>query len=421
MSGPTTRATSRRYDRPYRPRAVAAFNAAGRALARFGIQASLRERSIVAAAQRITGLHFAGDESFREPMRRLLDSIEREARLHPLGRLMARTVVVRSLASRLRIQALRDLRPEIFEQPVERPVFIVGLQRTGTTLLQRLLALHPGLRALQSWEAVNPIPLIERRLPAGAPDPRIRVTVLAERAARYLAPDFFAIHPIEARGQEEDSLIFDPSFWTATAEALMNVPSFSAWLESIDHGPAYRAYREVIQILLWQRPGRWLGKTPMHLEHLDALLDAFPDARIVHTHRDPVQTVASVCSMIAHGRGFFSDDVDAHAVGREWLAKTRRMVERGLATRDRRGEGAFFDLSYRRFTEEPLKQVERIGEFIGAPLSDEARRSMSRFLQDNPQHKHGHHDYALADFGLDEAAVLAAFGDYRERFGLASA
>jgi hypothetical protein len=411
------RVTSRGYARPFRPRPVALANGLGRALARAGLRVSLSEDSLVRAARRATGLHFFGGESFREPLRRLLAAAEREARLHPLGRLMARSVMVRNLANRLRLEALRDRHPEIYAAPVAGPVFIVGLQRTGTTLLHRLLARHPELRALRSWEAANPAPLLERPRRAGAPDPRIRIARVAERGVRYLAPDFFAIHPILAEGEEEDSLLFDTSFFSTTAEAVMNVPSFTRWLESADQRPAYASYREVIQCLLWQRPGRWLGKTPLHLEHLGELLETFPDARIVHTHRDPVETVASLCSMLAHARGFFSDEVDPHEVGAQWLRKTQRMVELGMAARARHGEGAFLDVHYDELLADPLKQVRRISAFLDAPLPPAAERATLAFLAENPQHRHGTHRYALADFGLEAEQVRRRFAAYREAQG----
>ncbi len=420
-----SRETSRRYAEPYRPRAVELANRVGRVLARAGLEARLDERSLVAAARRRTRLHAFGDESFRVPLRRLLASIETEARLHPVGRLLVRQILVRNLATRLRVGALFDLHPEIAAQPVVAPVFIVGLQRTGTTLLQRLLALHPALRALASFEAVNPAPLLERRPRPGRPDPRIAQAELAERGVRYLAPDFFAVHPLVPHGQEEDSLLFDPGFHSTSAEALMNLPGFSAWLESIDHGGPYREYRELIRLLLWQRPGptragavRWLGKTPLHLEHLRALLETFPEARIVHTHRDPTRTLASFCSMVAHGRGFFSDRVDPLEIGRQWLAKTLRMVERGMTDRARIGEQSFLDVHYRDLLVDPLKEVRRICDFVGAPLPAEAERGVRAFLADHPQHAHGVHAYALADFGLDGAEVRRAFTDYRERYDI---
>ena len=183
-------ATRRSYSRPHRPRPIAFVNTVGRALERFGIRANLREESLIRAARKTTGFHSLGADDYREPLRRTLDAAEREARLTPIGRFGVRTVLVRSLAQRLRIEALRDLHPEIFEIPIEAPVFIVGLQRTGTTILQRLLAQHPALRALRSFEAVNPAPFLERGpLPPGKEDPRVGVARVAERSIRYLAPE----------------------------------------------------------------------------------------------------------------------------------------------------------------------------------------------------------------------------------------
>jgi len=417
----SARVTSRRYAKPHRPRAIEFANIIGVALSRLGVRASLTERSLVAAARRSSGLHFVAGREFREPLRRLLQAIEEEAHLNPVGRIALRQVVSRNLANRLRIDALLLRHPEIEDIPVEAPVFVVGLRRTGTTLMQRLLAKDPGLRALSSWEGINPAPLSEKELAPGELDPRMRIADMAEKAIRYMAPDFFAVHPVEARGQEEDSLVFDPSFFTTTAEALMNIPSFTTWLESIDHEPAYREYKRVLQVLLWQRPGadtkiRWLGKTLLHLEHLDALLEVFPDAKIVQTHRDPTRTVASLCSMLAHARGVFSDEVDPRVVGSQWLDKTHRMVTRGMAARGELGERPFIDVQYADFVADPLKQIVRIGEFIGRPLDAATEEGMRRFLSANPQHRHGRHAYQLEDFGLDRESVSRRFAAYRERF-----
>ena len=162
-------------------------------------------------------MHFFAGREFREPLRRLLTAIEEEARLNPLGRIALRQILSRNLANRLRIDALLERHPEILDIPVEAPVFVVGLQRTGTTLMQRLLANDRGLRALSSWEAVNPAPFLEKKLAPGELDPRVRFADRAETAIRYMAPDFFAVHPVEARGQEEDSLVFaySPDTWYA--------------------------------------------------------------------------------------------------------------------------------------------------------------------------------------------------------------
>ncbi len=408
--------TSRATGRPYRPRAIAVANGIGRGLARIGLRANLEEASLLAAARRAgKGRRFA-DESFREPLGRLLRALDCEARLHPLGRAILRQTLVRLLLNRLRLEAACQEHSEIEAIAVDSPVFIVGLQRTGTTLLHRLLAVDPALRPLASWEALNPAPFPGTGPRAGGRDPRMRSAEWAERGLRYLAPDFFAIHPVEAHAPEEDVLLLDFSLLSPTAEASQNLPSYSQWLEEVDHRPAYRYFRRMIQLLLWQKPGRWLGKTPHHLEYLDVLLDVFPDAKIIHTHRDPLRALPSFCSMLFHARGIFSDRVDPREVGRQWTHKQVRMVERGMVVRDRVGAESFADVSYTALIADPIKQVRRIYDFLELDLAPETERRMQAWISGNPQHRLGRHDYRLEDFGLDRADLERRFAAYRERF-----
>ena len=391
-----------------------------RALQTVGVaRTSLDEASLISAARRESGLHHFVDESFREPLRRLLASLEEEARLHPLGRMLLRQSLVRALVNRLRLEDLCDRHPEIREQPVREPVFVLGLQRTGTTLLHRLLTCEPALRPLLSWEALNPAPFKGVPLRGGR-DPRIRLAELAERGLRYLAPEFFAIHPVEAHAPEEDVLLLDLSFMSPTADATLGVPRYSAWLRDTDQRPAYRSFRRAIQLLLWQRPGRWLGKTPHHLENLDALLDVFPDAKIIQTHRDPLRVVASYASMMAHGRAIFSDHVDAHEVGAQLAGRAVRAVTRAMEVRERAPAASFLDVAYPDLLADPLKEIRRIYDFLGLSLSPATEASMQRWLAANPQNKRGVHRYRLEDFGLDRAQLERSFEPYRHRFGVAA-
>jgi NAD(P)-dependent dehydrogenase (short-subunit alcohol dehydrogenase family) len=411
--------TSTAYGRPYRPAPVALANRVGELAGLLGLEgADLGEASLMEAASRKTGLDDFGDASFRERLRLLLDSVEKEARLHPLGRFMARQNFIRILSNRLRIREELGTRPDALPLEMEDPVFIIGLQRTGTTMLHRLLATDPRFRYLRSWEAVNPAP------PPGwdgrGEDPRIRGAALAQGAVRYLAPDFFSIHPIEARGPEEDVLLFDYDLWSTVPEATQRVPTFSAWLEKQDHRPAYLAYRDILRLLQGQGPGgRWLLKTPHHMEHLDVLLDVFPGARIIQTHRDPARVLASFCSMVAHAYGIFSDRVDPVEIGRHWSRKAERMVR--LAMDVRRGDAGnrFIDVAYADLVADPIGQVRRVYDFLGLDLTLDAGERMRAWVRDNPQHKHGRHNYSLEHFGLNEKNVAASFAAYRERFAIA--
>jgi hypothetical protein len=420
-----TRETSTDYRHPYRPGPV---RLANRVLERLPapLTVSLDKQALLAAAQRRTGLSDFGDASFHPALEVLLASIEAEARLHPVGRLIVRTRIVASLATRLRLEALFRAQPAIAGERLARPIVVLGLPRTGTTLLHRLLAADAErVRALMSWESLMPVPLPGEH---GA-GKRIAAAERSERALKYLAPDFFAVHPIDARGPEEDILLLDLAFRSTVAEATMRVPSYAAWLEAADQAPAYRMLARALQALQWQRKPRaahrgagdgwrWVLKTPHHLEWVDEIPKVLPDPLFVWTHRSPRDVVGSFCSMIAHGRGVFSDDVDPLEIGRAWLRKGKRMVDRALAARSRLGEASFVDVRYAELVRDPLATVRAIEERAGLPFTAEAERQMKASMQREAKDRHGKHRYALADFGLDEAAVDDAFADYRRRFAL---
>jgi hypothetical protein len=348
-------------------------------------------------------------------LRVLIDSVEREANLTLLGRLITRGRLTGVLTNRLRIEQLLRKHPEIRERPIERPIVIAGLQRTGTTMLHRLIAADPRLRSLASWEALHPAPIA--RSAWEKQDPRFKLAKNAERGLAYIAPAFFAIHPVEADAPEEEVILLDYSFMSTVAEATFHVPSYASWLETQDQTPAYRYMKTLLQVLDWQRPGkRWVLKTPHHLEWIDTLLKVFPDATVVQTHRDPITTTASFCSMIAHGRGVFTDEVDPIEVGRHWARKVARLLQRGLEARDRNGGKAFVDVSYSALMKNPLPEVEKIYAHAGLELDAAARTAMEDARRRNTQHKYGKHEYRLEDFGLDAKTIAPTFDAYRKRF-----
>ena len=413
------------FQAPRLPRPLAALNGAWKAVGRAGLaQPSLTEASLIAAARRSAGLDDLGADfaapATREALRRLLWSLENEAELHPLGRAILRSSLVRTLVNRLRLEQVENLHPEIEAISVTAPVFIVGLPRTGTTLLHRLLSCDPKLRPLISWEATNPLPFPGPARSDGR-DPRMRLAERAERGLRYVAPEFFAIHPVEAHAPEEDVLILDGSFMSPTVDATLPVPEYSEWIAALDQRYAYRYFRRMLKILSWQRRGRYLGKTPHHLENLDALVDVFPDAKIIQTHRDPLQVVASFCSMMAHARGIFSDKVDPRAVGAQLSAKSVRGVTRSIESRERLGPERFRDVAYTDLVADPMKEIRRIYDFIGEELVAETERTMQAWRQQNAQNRHGVHRYRLVDFGLERDRLAAQFSPYCSRFAVETA
>jgi hypothetical protein len=417
MHATTTAQNSSAFDRPFRRLPVRAFNRVGGLFERVGLSRDLDRDELVAAARKKAGLHDFGDEWFLEPLAVLIDSLNREARLNPLGKLIQRGRLVGNLVTRLRVEALCKAHPEIVEQDMGQVVVIAGLQRTGTTMLHRLLAADPEMRALASWEALNPLPLPNET--PGNPRSRIAQGKMAERGLGYLAPQFFAIHPVEAEAPEEDVLLLDLSFMSQSPEATLYVPSYAAWLEGQDHTRAYAYLRTMMQVLLWQAPAQnWVLKSPHHMEYLDTVLDVFPEARIVQTHRDPRKTMASFCSMVAHGRGVFSDHVDAHEVADHWVRKVRRLMERSIAVREARGESHFIDVYYRDLVADSVAEVKRIYDFSGIPFDPKTEQSARAMNARNVQHKYGRHSYRLKDFGLSEQRIDDAFDFYRARYDI---
>ena len=372
---------------------------------------------MIASARRRTGLSDFGDEWFLEPLRVLVRSMNDEARLTPLGARIQHARIVSALSTRLRVERLLREKPEILDIRLGKIILIAGLQRTATTLLHRLIAADPGIRSLKSWEALHPLPLPRER--TGDPQSRIRRAKLAVRTVRFLAPEFLAIHPIAHDAPEEDVLLLDLSFMSQSAEAAMHVPSYSAWLEGQDHTRCYEYLRTMLRILLWQRPATgWVLKTPHHMEYLDVIRDVFPGVHVVQTHRDPKKSIPSFCSMVAHGRGIFSDHVDPLEIGAHWMRKTRRLMERSMEVRGHAADGGFVDVSYYDLLADPLAQLRKIYRAAEIDFSGEAEAAAEGVSRRSPAGRHGRHVYRAADFGLDDPIIDDCSEAYRREFAI---
>ena len=409
--------TSNQYDKPYRPLPIALFNGAGRLMEKVGALPDLSVNKLVAAARRKTGLQDFGDEWFLEPLRVLVDSINREANLTPLGKVIQKGRLESALVVRLRVQQLLKEHPEILDVDLGKIIVIAGLQRTGTTTLHRLLAADPDMRALLAWEALNPLPLPKEK--PGDPSPRIAQARTAEKGLAYLAPEFFAIHPVEHNAPEEDVLLLDLSFMSQSPEATLHVPTYAAWLETQDHTPAYEYLRVLLKILMWQRPAKnWVLKTPHHMEFLDTLLKVFPEAVVVQTHRDPQKTTGSFCSMVSHGRGVFSDQVDPVEVAQHWVRKVNRLMQLSIQVREKIGNERFIDVSYYDLLKDPIAEIERIYRFAGIPFTDKVAEAARAVSKRDVQHRYGRHRYNLADFNLTRDSIEKEYAFYRQRYGI---
>lgn len=310
---------------------------------------SLRRDDLLAEARRRAGLEDFGDPWFLEPLGVMLESLNGEAQLSKAGVAAHRERIVTGLVNRLRtIDALRR-HPEIIDEAVDVAAIIVGLPRTGSTLFHRLLTTAPGLTAVRFWEAQNyaPFPGEVR----GSPEARRQWAADLIAAMLSVTPDLLSIHPYQVDGADEEIMILDQFFVGTQPEAYAYIPTYSAWLDRADLTPAYRELRTVLGFLQWQdsarRGRRWVLKTPGHLAALDAAMAVFPAARFVMTHRDPVDTVPSYCSMVAALHGAGTDRLDRVTVGRFTARRWAALLERFTRAREARGDARFIDVAYR--------------------------------------------------------------------------
>ncbi len=411
----SNRITSTDYANPYRPFLLQSLNFLGDKAARFNLCVSLDRESLLKAAMRAERYDDFGDEAFLLPFDVLLHSVEQEAKLNFMGRFITRQRILNLLRNRLRVSRLLKRHPEIKQIPIDDVILITGLQRTGTTILHRLLAEDPENRALLAYEGLNPAPFVDDESVSFRK--KQRMAKQSERALSYMAPDFFAIHPVEWDAPEEDVLLLDYAFISTVAESTMHVPTYAEWVETHDNRPAYEYMRTLLQVLSWKSPKRrWILKSPHHLEFLTDFLQVFPNTTVVRTHRDPCETLPSFCSMMCHGRGIFTDHVNPKVVGDHWLRKTARMVTRGeTGITDVRPQ-RLLDIEYKAMLPDPIEQVKLIYNTAGISLEKKALRLMEESLKINKQHRFGLHRYNMESFGLTKERIYAAYGKYADRY-----
>lgn len=404
------------YRPPHQPWGLRAINAVGRRLARDGAGwIDISPAALMARAERETGLRDWGPENFREALDVLTRSLDQDARMNLGGRFVVRGFLTRLLSNRLKLQRDLTLHPQIRDVEIRRPVFIVGLPRTGSTLLQRLLARDPAVRSLQTWEMMFPSPPPEEATYAS--DPRIRKAASRLKLLDWAAPEFVMAHELAVNEPEECVSLLQGTLVTHAFELMNELSGYRAWFEQQDLRESYRYYKLQLQALSFNiRRDHWVLKCPVHTPGLDALMEVFPDAMVIQTHRDPVSVMPSVCSLFSVVQTALSDHADPRVLGVDWLGRWAGACEAAMAARARHGEHRAFDVAYKDMISDPFAVVRKVYDWYGQPYTPEAEAAMRAWLAGNPQHKHGKHRYRLEDYGLDAAQVQAGFARYQERF-----
>ena len=335
---------------------------------------------------------------------------------------MARTDLIRALERRLQLVRWHADHPEIGEGAIVRPLVIIGQARTGTTIFHELMALDSANRVPLTWEVDQPFPPPETA--TYDTDPRIEAYQKELDRFVRMTPDFKKIHRMGALIPQECILITTSEFASMNFVAPYRVPDYARWLmHEADLVPAYRYLRRMLQLLQWHHSAeRWVLKSPAHILSLPALLEVFPDACLIHTHRDPLKVLSSVTSLLVVLRSLWSGDVDSHEIGRECSEWHRIGYERAV---DLRSSGAIapeqvIDVAFRDFVADPVAQVRRVYEHFGLTLEDRVAADMRAYVAANPSDRDGKHEHRFEHTGLDLEEERARMRRYQEYFRVAS-
>jgi Sulfotransferase family len=372
--------------------------------------------TLLAAAREQTGLADFGDPAFREGLEVLVNALNTEANLTDAGSGRVGASIVATLANRLQVEDYLKANPALLDAPVERPTFVFGLPRTGTTLAINLLAADPARRCFMRWEAFATVPPAANG--ALRSDPRYHAEQARLDMSLKYVPHISAMHHEDADSSCECQFAMSPTFCSQVYDSQYHVPSYSDWFLNADYRPAFRYHKRLMQLLQQHNKGHWTFKNPWHPLYLEALTSVYPDAQLVMTHRDPADVVASACSLVHAVRKLYSDDVDPRAIAAVSLKTFDAMIERMAAYEAAHGTGSIHHIQYKDLTSDPIAEMERLYANFGEPLTDAAKASMQAMLDANPQGKHGKHAYALEDYGLTREGVHAHFKDYIERLAI---
>jgi hypothetical protein len=389
-------------------------------LAAASASATFDPEALLAVASAAQGeLKDWGDPSFRAGLDALCRALRDEARLSASGAQLLRDKLLAQLGNRLRVEDWFARHPEIADEQIAPPLVIVGLPRTGTTKLHRLLSRDPRFWWMAFWESQFPVPFPGE--PLEQPQARIRAGRELCAMMTTAMPRLLAIHPMDADEADEEVMLMEHSFLSAF-NAYADVPSYERWLTAQDQTPAYRYLRRMLQFLQWQKrhrglaAQRWLLKAPHHLLRMEVLLREFPGAQVILTHREPEECVPSLASFIHTLWCIYSDHADPRRAGQSWSALMRRALEHTLAVRDRPACAAqFLDVDFRDTVSRPLEVVERIYRFIGWPLPESVRAAMQAWLAHDEKAHVGGHEYRAEDYGLSVAQLRGDFAAYRTR------
>lgn len=381
-------------------------------------EVSLQLAALMAAAEQKAACSDWGDTCvWKEALTRYTQALGAEACLSATGRVRRFHILANALTTRLLL--IRDRFDEAPASIVDRPAFVIaGLPRTGSTLLQRLLALDDETDGLRFCDVAIPHPATK---PGSAADQQ-KIAAAREILKAYEAavPGLSAMHPMEPEAPEEEFFLIDLTFMSSNVPCQSHVPGYWSWvLEHADHAGIYQELKQLIAYLGQYRCGsRWVLKAPHHMWMQRAMLDAFPQAQVIWTHRDPARVVPSFASLCHTSRQAFSDDITKQDSGQDFLGMLQDGLARASQAREQEGEGRFIDVHYHELMSDPAGVVRRIYQSAGLALPSAMPQRIERHIQSASRGRHGAHRYCAADFGLTERQIRDVFATYIDRFDI---
>ncbi len=375
-------------------------------------QQQLVADELVALARRRTGLERFDSDSFREGLEIFLADIN-SSRPPEAAIERVRGDVVGALANRLKTTACLEQRPELLERPIERPVFVFGIPRTGTTLLSNLLAADPARRSPLTWEIDDPVPPPTKDTLYS--DPRALARLEMERRMLAARPEMGKYYRGSAIYPNECMFFVQHDFKALIWESRGKLPNYRDWLFQADLSSTYRYHKRFLQLLQADAPGIWNLKMPSHGLWIPTLLAVYPDARLVWTHRDPLTATGSFCSIIALSHQAYTAKVDMEWLGQNCSWQAQQHANRIMDARDAFGEARIIDVHYGDLARQPIDTMRKLYQSLGDEFTSQAEAGMRAWLADNPQDKFGRHEYKLAQYGLSPQKVSALFERYLSR------
>jgi len=368
---------------------------------------------LIDQARTATALEHFDSDSFREGLDVLLEDFNAGGAPEPAIERM-RANLVQALANRLKVSDYLARRPQLLLRPIERPVFVFGIPRTGTTLLSNLLAADPARRSPLTWEIDDPVP--PARGDQLRSDPRAQARLEFEKQMLAARPEMGKYYRNSAIYPNECVFIMAHDFKTLMWESRCRKLIYRDWLFQADMTSAYQYHQRFLQVLQADAPGTWNLKMPSHALWLPTLLKVYPDARLIWTHRDPFSAVGSFCSIISLAQNIFCGGADPLFVGQNCAWQAREHAERIMDARAALGEERIIDVHYADLVRQPMATMRNLYARLGDAFSDAAESGMQAWLAENPQDKFGKHEYAFAQYGLTEAGIARSMERYIARY-----